>query len=91
MEYNEELLETLINEVNSDSEFEYITEWLGYLPYGQYQWIEVNKKEISMQTGWNKKDLNKLMDLGLIKEISEENLSDNKTIIKYKLNKDSFL
>jgi len=87
LEYNEKLLKTLINETNFNGEFEYVTEWLGYLPYGQYQWIEINSKGFSMQTGWDKKDLNKLTDLGLLKKISEENFSDDKTIIKYKLNK----
>ncbi|MDR0443214.1 MAG: hypothetical protein LBH44_07410 [Treponema sp.] len=85
MKYNEKLLETLINEANSSGEFVYITEWLGYLPYGQYQWIEIDNKEISMKTGWGKQDLEKLVELEFIIKISEENISDDKTIIKYKM------
>ena len=59
MEYNEELLKTLINETNlrnSNGEFKWITEWLGYLPFGQYQWIEINDKAVSTEFEWDKKD-----------------------------------
>jgi hypothetical protein len=87
LEYNEKLLEALINETSSNGEFVYITEWLGWLPYGQYQWIEITGKKFSLLTGWDKKDLNKLTDLGLIKKIEENFYDDDKTVIKYKLNK----
>ena len=91
MEHNEPLLQALIHETNlknSDGQFEWITEWLGYLPYGQYQWLEIDNKDISreFEFSWDSKDLVKLNNLGLLLKISEENFSDDKTIIKYKIN-----
>ena len=93
MEYNEQLLKTLVNETNlrnSNGEFKWITEYLGYLPFGQYQWIEINDKDMSTKFEWDKKDLEKLTELGLLVKISEEKDFDgyDKTIIKYRINWD---
>jgi len=71
MEYNEPLLNAIIKETNtetSDGIFEWHTEWFGYLPFGQYQWIEVNNKDISIKWkfDWGYKDLTKLKSLGLL-------------------------
>ena len=90
MEHNEPLLKALIHETNlknSDGQFEWVTEWLGYLPYGQYQWLEIDNKDISreFEFSWDYKDLVELNNLGLLLKISEENFSDDKKIIKYKI------
>jgi hypothetical protein len=92
MEYNEPLLKALIYETNlknSGGQFEWITEYLGYLPFGQYQWLEIDNKDISreFEFSWDHKDLVKLNNLGLLLKLSEEKFpDDNKTIIKYKIN-----
>ena len=91
MEYNEPLLKALIHETNtrkSDGYFKWITEWLGYLPFGQYQWLEIDNKDISreFEFSWDYKDLEKLDNLGLLLKISEEKNPDyDKTIIEYKI------
>lgn len=91
MEYNEALLNALIYETNlkqSNGTFEWITEWLGYLPFGQYLWLEINNHDISnnFQFSWDFKDLLKLTNLGLITIISTVSFGDDKKIIKYKIN-----
>jgi len=90
MEYNEPLLKALINETDlkkSNGMFEWVTEWLGYLPFGQYQWLEINNEDILKSPGfdWDHKDLEKLTDFGLLIKISETKFSDDKTVIKYKI------
>jgi hypothetical protein len=92
MEYNEALLKALIYETNlrnSEGQFEWTTEWLGWLPFGQYQWLEINNEDISsngFDFRWDIEDLIKLTDLGLLIKLSEENFPNDKTIIKYKIN-----
>ena len=92
-EYNEQLLQALIYETNlakSGGLFEWNTEWLGYLPYGQYQWIEINNKGIcnKFKFSWEYKDLVELESLGLLMKLSEENFSEDKKIVKYEIDQE---
>ena len=91
MEYNRLLFNAIVDETklkNSDGQFVWITEYLGYLPFGQYQWLEINNEDISnnFEFYWDYNDLVKLNELGLLIKISEENLSDDNKRIKYKIN-----
>jgi hypothetical protein len=92
MEYNQPLLKALIEETNqrgSDGVFVWITEYLGWLPYGQYQWLQINDKDIlnSFRFEWDYKDLVKLNDLGFATKISEDKYDNNrKEVVTYKLN-----
>ena len=92
MEYNKPLLKALVEETNqreSDGVFVWTTEYLGWLPYGQYQWLEINDKDISnnFKFEWDYKDLVKLNDLGFLKKISEDKYDNNsKEVVTYKLN-----
>ena len=69
----------------SDGEFEWSTEYLGYLPFGQYQWLEVRGKDISngFNFRWDYKDLVELESLGLIVRVSEEKYSDDKEVAEH--------
>ena len=51
----------------------YKSEWLGYLPYGQYHWVEVAGEEISraFPTGWQYSDLQALIDKGALECLAE--------------------
>lgn len=42
--------------------FRYVSEWLGYLPFGTYQWIEHDGDDISesLPDGWCLQDLDAL-------------------------------
>ena len=49
-------------------EFIYVTEWLGYLPFGIYHKIELNGTDLSMVLpgGWQYSDIESLEDAGFI-------------------------
>ena len=85
----EQLTEILKSE-NTD-ELVYKTEWLGYLPYGQYHWLEVKGEDISLTLcDWTREDLIKLEDEGFLLELSQkvnpEKPEDR--VITYRLNPD---
>ena len=50
----------------------YRTEYLGYLPFGQYQWISVAGKDVSLACpdGWSWSDLEALADAGVLARVS---------------------
>lgn len=56
----------------------YQTEWLGWLPFGQYQWVDVEradgKDEVSLRFpgGWVMADVIALERAGLLRRVSEE-------------------
>jgi hypothetical protein len=51
----------------------YISEWLGYLPYGLYHWLEMNGEDISLTLcEWTNKDLEELVLEGFLLEVSKE-------------------
>jgi len=88
--HHDSLLQAIAEKTNiekSGGEFEWHTEYLGYLPFGQYQWMEVKGKDISngFDFCWDYKDLVELESLGLILRVSEEKYSDDKEIVRYKI------
>ncbi len=54
--------------------FVFKSEYLGYLPFGQYQWIEVG--DVTLDTdlpdGWSLADLQALTRDGALEQVSEE-------------------
>jgi len=72
------------------SEIEYKTEWLGYLPYGVYQWVECLTNDISSDfpSGWEESDLLVLEHTGFLEKIDEyRNPNDEYDICrKYQVN-----
>jgi hypothetical protein len=57
----------------------YRTEWLGYLPYGLYHWIEIDNQDISMTLpgDWSRADLEALENAGFLVKIGEwQNATD---------------
>ena len=46
----------------------YRSEWLGYLPFGLYQWVEAGGRDISgtFPAGWGQADLEDLEAAGLL-------------------------
>ncbi|QDT40156.1 hypothetical protein Pan241w_02120 [Gimesia alba] len=67
----EQLLSALAGEPSR--EFTYVTEWLGYLPFGQYHWIEVAGQDLSttFPTEWQFSDLEALERAGHLCRVSE--------------------
>jgi len=51
----------------------YCSEWLGYLPYGIYHWVEVEGQDISktFPSDWRRIDLEALEKVGLLARIDE--------------------
>jgi hypothetical protein len=51
----------------------YCTEWLGELPFGLYQWVEVDSQVISTRfpSGWQRLDLDALHKAGLLTKVDE--------------------
>src|SRR5262245_56485719 len=55
----------------------YCTEWLGYLPFGLYQWIECDGQDISREfppewrLDWSRTDLDALEEIGLLRKVDE--------------------
>jgi hypothetical protein len=51
----------------------YRTEYLGYLPFGQYHWITVAGEDVSLQCpdGWGWRDLEALADAGVLVRVSQ--------------------
>lgn len=53
------------------------TEWLGYLPYGQYQWVDLEradgKDDVSRRfpDSWDREDVLALEAAGLLRRLSE--------------------
>lgn len=53
------------------------TEWLGWLPFGQYQWVEVEREggtdSLSrlLPDGWSLEDLQALAAAGHLRQVSE--------------------
>ena len=74
LKHQEELLFTLRMAAtrNQSNEIVYKTEWLGYLPYGLYHWIEVNGETVKTNNPDSlQKDLFVLEKLGLITKVKE--------------------
>ncbi len=55
-------------------ELDYVSEWLGYLPYGAYHWLEVSGRDATdgMPTGWKLADLVELEREGILERLGEE-------------------
>jgi hypothetical protein len=51
----------------------YCSEWLGYLPYGVYHWIEVDGQDISstLPADWRRADLEALRTAGHLAIVEE--------------------
>jgi len=73
----------------SDGFFTWITDWLGFLPWGQYQWLEVDGEHICEGfNDWGRNDLVQLTELGFLIKISEKITDEefDRTEIVYKIN-----
>jgi len=91
MEYNEQLFEAIKRKLqlaDTDGVFVWVTEYIGYLPYGQYQWLEIGDKDASaeFEFAWDYKDLVKLASTGLLVELTRQGFADEKEVVTYKLN-----
>jgi hypothetical protein len=64
----------------------YKSEWLGYLPFGQYHWVEVNGEEIQPSNPDSlQADLSLLAQLGALRFIKEVQLNAEDNHIYYQL------
>jgi hypothetical protein len=55
------------------SQIVYCTEWLGYLPFGVYHWIECSQQDFSRDfpSGWESTDLTALETGGFLEKIDD--------------------
>ncbi len=62
-----------------DRPFTMTSEWLGYLPYGQYVWIEVNGVDISstLPSPWDTDDVRGLVESRLVEQLEHHITSDD--------------
>lgn len=53
--------------------FVYVSEWLGYLPFGVYHWIECDGQDISKESGlqWQRNDIDALESAGFLTKVGE--------------------
>ena len=84
-------LEAIANKVaqQGTNEFIYCSDYLGYLPYGQYHWITCGAEDISAElpSGFSSNDLKELEKLGKIKLLEKWVNSKDELVSKtaYKL------
>jgi hypothetical protein len=60
-------------ETNPTRRIVYCSEWLGYLPFGLYHWVQADGQDISVTFpwGWSRKDLETLQKAGLLAKVDE--------------------
>ena len=86
-----ELLERLQEAVRAipSRQVVYFSDWLGYLPFGAYRWLEVDGKDIStsLPVDWSSADLEALAEEEFLTTVSVwQNPSDEwDTRITYKV------
>lgn len=83
-EQQKEILQILLaatERLGSDGSFTYQTEWLGFLPFGQYHWVDVEGERVSNQfpSGWGLSDLDALVAFGLAEKVAERTYGDDET------------
>lgn len=86
--HQEELLFSLKMAVkrHCTNEVVYKSEWLGYLPYGQYCWLEVDGEGIELSSPDTlDDDLSALIKLGVLQLIKEVQVGDEGGHIYYEL------
>lgn len=70
-----EMLKQLLSALagKQPQQFTYVTMYLGYLPFGQYHWIEVAGQDLSttFPTEWRFSDLEALERAGYLSRVSE--------------------
>ena len=88
LKHQEELLFSLkmAGKRNRTSEVVYKSEYLGYLPYGQYHWVEVDGEEIkSNNPDTLSDDLATLVEFGSLQVLKEVQVNDEDHHIYYEL------
>lgn len=66
------LLDEALDAGGAGARIRYRTEWLGYLPYGQYHWVDVDGAgELRLPDGWAMDDLLALERAGHLRRVSE--------------------
>ena len=55
----------------SQRELVYCSEWLGYMPFGAYHWVEVCGEDVSTRfpAGWQQVDLQQLERAGCLRQL----------------------
>jgi hypothetical protein len=82
---NVTLLEAL-RRVAGDRPFTFVSEWLGYLPYGQYCHFELDGIDITQQLPpWEALDVMQLVADGHLVELSRQTSNDTDSRTVYRL------
>jgi hypothetical protein len=81
-----ELLQIITDGVirHSASSVDYVSEWLGHLPFGQYQWIECNGHDITkgLSASWDRDDVHALEEAGHLTQVTQWQAPDDECNIK---------
>ena len=88
LKHQEELLFSLrmATKRHRTNEVVYKSEWLGYLPYGQYHWVEVDDEEIKLNSPDTlKDDLSVLTNFGVLHVVKELQINDEDSHVYYEL------
>lgn len=86
--HQQELLLVLKTTVKrkASNEIVYKSEWLGYLPFGQYHWLEIDGEELKLNTHESLlEDLSHLNILGLLERVKDVQVNDEDLHIYYEL------
>jgi hypothetical protein len=83
------LIESAIR-LNKTTTITYVSEWLGYLPFGVYHWIECDGQDISRDfiLQWDRGDMVALESSGMLSKMTEwTNPADEYEVkVTYKVN-----
>lgn len=83
MQRSELLYTAICNHAENENtnRFYYETEWLGYLPFGQYHWITCGKSDVreGLPVDWEESDLQALVNSGHLKVIEVYRNPDDNT------------
>lgn len=76
--------------LGSDGSFTYQSEWLGWLPFGQYHCVNVQGASVSDQfpSGWDLSDLDALVAFGLAERLGERTYGETDSEVLYRLRRE---
>lgn len=83
MKKSDQILKVIRSEAlnSKTSEVVYATEWLGYLPFGQYHWVTVDGVDVSdkLPDNFDIADLAELVDNNSLELIADSRVADDET------------
>ena len=74
-----------LRRIAGDQPFTFVSEWLGYLPFGQYCWFELDGVDVTQQLPpFDSTDLVQLAAAGLLVELDHTSKdTDSRTVYRF--------